>query len=234
MDTKSNKNMEAVGRPARPELVWQRPLSGMATAEVKNRRLAHHSQMSHPSIRQLFDYWNERRGRRLAPGQGDIEPNDIRGALADTFLLSFDPTQGHPFRLAGTRVCALFRRELKGKGFLDLWSAISRNDIRALLASVADRSAGVMASAAAMGVGDAPLTLDLLLLPLSNHMQTNARLLGALVPSEPPRWLGTHTLSDLTVKTHHYVRPSALAPVQPYVQVPRERLQHDLVLHEGG
>jgi hypothetical protein len=190
--------------------------------------------MPHPSIRQLFDYWNERRGRRLAPERADIEPNDIRGVLADTFLLSFDPSRGHPFRIAGTRVCALFRRELKGEGFLDLWSAMSRNDMRALLAAVADRSVGVIASAAAMGVAEARLTLDLLLLPLSNHVQTNARVLGALVPSEPPLWLGSHTLSDLTVETHHYIGPAAPVPVQPYIRVPRERLHHDLVVYDGG
>lgn len=231
MDTKSEKNTRPIGRPA-PALIWQRPLSETTTAEVRNRRLAHHSEMTHPSIRQLFDYWNERRGRRLAPDQGDIEPNDIRGALADMFLLSLDLSRGHPFRIAGTRVCALFRRELKGQAFLDLWSAISRNDIGALLASIANQSVGVIAKAAAMGVDDARLTLDLLLLPLTNHVQTNARFLGALVPSEPPPWLGTHTLKALTVEMHQYVVPSAIVTIQPHVPVPLGRLQHDLV--DGG
>jgi hypothetical protein len=221
VDTKHDKNTGAVGRPA----IWRRPLSGTATAEVRNRRLAHPSQMTHPSIRQLFDYWNERRGRRLAPERGDIEPNDIRSALADSFVLSFDPGRGYPFRIAGTRVCALFRRELKGERFLDLWSAMSRNDIRTLLASVRDQSVGVIAGAAAAGIGDARLALDLLVLPLSHHLQTNARLLGALVPSEPPPWLGAHTLSDLTIETHRYIRPPALLPIQPHVPMPHGRLQ---------
>jgi hypothetical protein len=67
--------------------------------------------MKHSSIRELFDYWNERRGRRAAPERGDIEPGDIRGVLADTFILAFDAPASHPFRIAGTRVCALFGRE---------------------------------------------------------------------------------------------------------------------------
>jgi hypothetical protein len=73
--------------------------------------------MKHSSIRELFDYWNERRGRRAAPERGDIEPGDIRGVLADTFILAFDAPASHPFRIAGTRVCALFGRELKGEAF---------------------------------------------------------------------------------------------------------------------
>ena len=45
--------------------------------------------MKHESIRQLFDYWNERRGTREAPERSDIEPGAIRRALADTFILGF-------------------------------------------------------------------------------------------------------------------------------------------------
>ena len=73
--------------------------------------------MKHPSIRELFDYWNKRRGGRPAPERGEIEPGAIRHVLADTFILAFDAGAGHPFRIAGTRVCALFGRELKGAAF---------------------------------------------------------------------------------------------------------------------
>ena len=59
-------------------------------------------------------------GRR--PSAADIEPGAIRRVLADTFILAFDEPAGHPFRIAGTRVCALFGRELKGEAFLDLWA----------------------------------------------------------------------------------------------------------------
>jgi hypothetical protein len=100
--------------------------------------------MRHSSVRELFDYWNERRGRRVAPERGDIEPGDIRGVLADTFILAFDPPASHPFRIAGTRVCALFGRELKGEAFVDLWTAESRPLVRDLLAVVARETIGVL------------------------------------------------------------------------------------------
>jgi hypothetical protein len=88
--------------------------------------------MKHPSIRELYDYWNTRRGNRPAPARGDIEPGDIRTALADTFIVSLDQPAGHPFRIAGTRVCALFGRDLKHEAFLDLWSSQSRVMVRPL------------------------------------------------------------------------------------------------------
>src|SRR5439155_10518710 len=113
--------------------------------------------MKHSSIRELFYYWNERRGRRPAPERGDIAPGDIRGVLADTFILAFDAPESHPFRIAGTRVCALFGRELKDDAFLDLWSAESRPLVRDLLSVVAYETIGVVAGAQAAGSDGAVL-----------------------------------------------------------------------------
>jgi len=47
--------------------------------------------MKHPSVRELYDYWNARRGLRSAPDRADIEPGAIRRVLADTFIMAFDP-----------------------------------------------------------------------------------------------------------------------------------------------
>ena len=93
--------------------------------------------MKHPSSRELFEYWNERRGRRCAPDRADIEPGAIRRVLADTFILTFDAEAGHPFRIAGTRVCAAFGRELKSEPFVGLWAPQSTALVRDLLAVVA-------------------------------------------------------------------------------------------------
>jgi hypothetical protein len=78
--------------------------------------------MKHPSNRELFDYWNERRGERLAPERADIEPAAIRHVLGDTFVIEMSGSDSHQFRIAGTRLCALFGRELKAESFLKLWS----------------------------------------------------------------------------------------------------------------
>ena len=62
---------------------------------------------------------------------------------ADTFILSFEPELGHPIRIAGTRVCALFGREIKGEAFLDLFSRDARDEMRHLIAIVAHECVGV-------------------------------------------------------------------------------------------
>ena len=95
--------------------------------------------MKHAASRELYAYWEERRGKRPAPERADIEPGAIRHALSDAFILALDGGAGHPFRLAGTRVCALYGRELKGEAFIGLWAAASQPAISDLLA-ILDRS----------------------------------------------------------------------------------------------
>ena len=92
--------------------------------------------MKHAASRELYAYWEERRGQRSAPERADIEPGAIRAALSDTFILELDADDRHVFRLAGTRVCALFDRELKGERFVDLWALGSRTAITVPVAPV--------------------------------------------------------------------------------------------------
>jgi hypothetical protein len=189
--------------------------------------------MKHPSIRELFDYWNERRGRRAVPERADIEPSAIRGVLADTFILSFDPRNGHPFRIAGTRVCALFGRELKGEAFLDLFSHEARSGMRDLIAIIAHESVGVVASASELSAARRGPWLELLLLPLGCPGRTDARVLGALAPSELLDWLGTHALCDLALGTYRFLgRTAAASPVPQVIQDARG--PHGFVVYEGG
>jgi len=189
--------------------------------------------MKHASIRELFDYWNARRGHRSAPERAEIEPNAIRRVLADTFILSFDVRGGHPFRVAGTRVCALFGRELKGEAFLDLWSTTVRRDIGELLTIIADESIGVVASAAAVNAAETAANLELVLLPLACQGRTDLRVLGALAPGEPPAWLGRSALCDLVLGTHRYIGHVTAAARHPATSLDR-RLRHGLVVHDGG
>jgi hypothetical protein len=188
--------------------------------------------MKHPSSRELFDYWNAKRGLRPAPERGDIEPSAIRSVLADTFILNFDERNGHPFRIAGTRVCALFARELKGRPFLDLWSRESLSAMRDLVSIVAHETIGVVASASGTAGGGGLVNLEVLVLPLSNLGRTDSRVLGALTPTEAPGWLGTRPLQGLVLGTLRYVGPAVRAAPAPHP--PSGRIRNGLVVYDGG
>lgn len=112
--------------------------------------------MKHAVSQDLYAYWQERRGNRLAPERADIAPGPIRHLLSDVFILALDREAGHPFRLAGTRLCALFGRELKGERFIELWAAANATIVSNLLAIAADEQVGTVAGVTGqMANGDA-------------------------------------------------------------------------------
>lgn len=169
--------------------------------------------MKQASSRELFGYWTARRGTRPAPERGEIEPSAIRRALGDVFILEFDRREGHPFRLAGTRVCALFGRELKNEAFLNLWDEETRAALGQLLAVVADEATGVVAAANGRTAEGWSQDLELMLLPLAYRGNTHARMIGALAPLAAPFWLGASHLGTLKLGSVRHLNPALEAPV---------------------
>jgi hypothetical protein len=192
--------------------------------------------MKHSTTRELFDYWNARRGQRPAPERGDIEPEAIRRVLADTFIFALDEAKGHPFRIAGTRVCALFGRELKGESFLDLWTAESRLLADALITIVAQEAVGMVVGVSGVNTAGESLDLELLALPLVHCGRGDVRMLASLSPIEMPRWIGASALGKLTLKTLRYVGPTVKPDAAPSRLSPpvNGRVRHGLVVYDGG
>jgi hypothetical protein len=138
--------------------------------------------MKHPSSRQFFGYWDTQRGDARAPDRSAIEPGALREWLGDIFVLSTDAGAGFPFRVAGTRVCALKGRDLKGCGFAKLFAPASRREIEDVLGYVADEILPVVAGVTAEGPAQMPVHLELLLLPFSARAHTPLSLTGLLAP----------------------------------------------------
>ena len=187
--------------------------------------------MKHAASRELYAYWEERRGERSAPERTEIEPGAIRQVLSDAFILALDGGAGHPFRLAGTRVCALFGRELKGESFIGLWAASSQPTLRDLLAILLDERVGTVAGVSAQNTDGEPVDLELLLLPLAASRPSLARTIGILAPLQIPSWLGSSPVGTLTLGGRRHVGASLESRRLPRFLAPRRR---HLVVHEGG
>lgn len=192
--------------------------------------------MKHPSNRELFAHWNERRGNRLAPERADIEPSAIRQVLGDTFVLGVDGMNLHPLRLAGTRLCALFGRELKGESFIGLWERSGRIAVRELLAVVMEEKTGVVASVTAATADDSMLALnmELLLLPLDHQSKAEARILGAMAPMTVPYWLGVKSISPLKLGVFRHIGAEPETIRAPSLVAAAGRMRHGLVVYQGG
>jgi hypothetical protein len=192
--------------------------------------------MKHSSNRELFDYWNERRGTRLAPERIDIEPGAIRRVLGDTFMLEASGADQR-FRLAGTRICALFGRELKGESIFNLWRHSSQDTLTELLTVVVEEKLGVVASAIGTTAGDAllPVKLEMLLLPLAYRANAtaNARVLGALVPLTAPYWLHAKAIGPLELGIFRHVGGWD-ETTAPQFRAATGRIRYGLTIYDGG
>jgi hypothetical protein len=190
--------------------------------------------MKHSSTRELFEYWNARRGSRAAPERGDIDPGPIRHVLGDTFILSFNPAVGHPFRLAGTRLCALFCRELKGEPFLDLWAESTGQSLRELTNMVGTESAGVVGGATGRTASGSAIELELLLLPLAHRGRMPARFLGVMAPFEVPYWFGDQPVANLSLGTLRHLGAALNINDTPAFPLQGSRRRNGLLVYDGG
>ncbi len=193
--------------------------------------------------RDLFEYWNRQRGHRPAPERADIEPEAIRHVLGDTFFLAADAAGSYPFRLAGTRLCALFGRELKTESFFALWRRVDQATLHHLLKVIVDEKIGVVAHATSRTAeGTYAIDLELLLLPLLQRAPLDARVLGALVPHNVPYWIGARFIGPLALGAFRHVgsrleRAPLFRPLAPKAAASvrqNQELRRRFVVYEGG
>ena len=171
--------------------------------------------MKHPLTRELYDYWNGRRGEGAMPERSDIDPAAIRRILADSFVLAVDPEQSPRFRVAGTKLCELFGRELRGEDFIALWGKEAAQQLSDFVALVTSEGIGILAGVT-MEAGDGLVcAFELLILPLSHQGERGQRMLGSLVPLEQPFWLATRPAQRLDLGVVKFVGPDMYAPPQP-------------------
>ena len=194
--------------------------------------------MKHASTRAVFEHWDRKRGARAAAARADIDPTEIRYALGDTFMLAADFADQLRFRLAGTRVCALFNREIKGEAFAALWDEAARQSIDDLLAGVIHESAGAIAGVSAFTEDGSKADLELLLLPLARAGHVRVRALGVLAPVVTPYWMGAKPITELALGTVRHIGDGIEnhpAPrLVPAVNVEDVRLRHGFVVYSGG
>lgn len=192
--------------------------------------------MKHQSTHAVHAYWNQMRGHRAAPERADIDPAAIRHALGDTFMLAADFVDELRFRLAGTRVCALFCREIKGEAFAAPWSEDSLESIETLLASVTDEKLGVVAGVTARTEDGDDADLEMLLLPIAHVGHARVRALGVLAPVVPPYWLGERPVVEFTLGTlrHIGLGIDRLRPAQLTSDAVAVRRRHGFVVYSSG
>jgi hypothetical protein len=183
--------------------------------------------MKHPSSREFFAYWDDKRGDARAPDRSEIEPGAVRELLGDIFVLSYDAASGYPFRVAGTRVCALLGCDLKNRSFSALFMPEARREIEEIIAVVAEEMLAAVAGITATAQDGSSAHLELLLLPFNARAHTPLSLTGSLAPFEDEH----KVLRDLNVTSWRYLAhpPQKLVPRA----LRKLKLARGLMVYEG-
>lgn len=182
--------------------------------------------MKHPSSRAFFAYWDKKRGSARAPDRADIDPAAVRELLGDIFVLSCEPKLGFPFRVAGTRVCALAGLDLKERGFAALFTEASRGEIEEIATVVADETLGAVAGVTALRRDGSKAHLELLLLPFNARPHTPVSVTGVLAPFENE----CGALGPFTVTSWRYLhQPEKLLPRA----IRKLQIARGLMVYEG-
>jgi hypothetical protein len=191
----------------------------------------------------LYQYWNRLRGADPAPDRRRIEPYDIRDILGDVFIIEqSEAGAAHTFRLCGSRVSALFGRELRNEPLRDLFRPASH-----AIAGKLARNCLVNGDVVAL-IGKAEtahqriMECEVLLLPLKAEPE-GRRLLGCLAPLDRQFWHGLEACGPMTVssirvlqpdRTHPFLQSRPLLAIAPSLETPVPHPVNAIENQQGG
>lgn len=172
--------------------------------------------MRNHTTKAMLDYWMElfdkinpdtKAEQKLRwPERSDIQPSTCRDLLGDMFILNLEHGSA-TYRLAGTRLCSLFGRELKQEDYSAVFQDI---DIRAAsnwAGSIGSDDFLVLICADGITSDGEILPLETLLMPLSQQGVSNRRALGMTVPLTRPNWIGSKPIVEQRIRSVRIIRP---------------------------
>lgn len=156
----------------------------------------------------LFTYWDRLRAGRPAPDRSEIDPRDIAPILGSTFILEGDRSGSLSYRLAGSRICAIFGREMKGAGFLDAFTDTGRSAAIRALRDALSANAGLSMSLTGTSTAGRSMALDATVLPLVHRGRIGARMIGCMAAPDTPYWVGRDGIETIAVESVRLLWPN--------------------------
>lgn len=122
----------------------------------------------HSSLRNLFDYWDARRGARLMPARSDLDPVDLKPVLPMLILIDVVPdARRYAYRLVGTREVEMRGNDPTGKAIKDAYYGESPEETASYLDRVVRTRQPVLYRGTYQPLSTRTQREDVLFLPLS-------------------------------------------------------------------
>jgi hypothetical protein len=155
----------------------------------------------HPGSRALFRYWESIRGERAAPSRADIDLKKIREYVPWLYIAeAHGPTHSYRWRLAGGRVCELWRKELTGTPMFAGWERFERETAKRLFDGVTQAMQPCAIRLRLITSVGQPIGTELLGLPVVGRDGT-VHVFGAVMPFRESASLGYDRVSGVEIAT---------------------------------
>ncbi|MGV1794969.1 PAS domain-containing protein [Rhizobium sp. A37_96] len=196
---------------------------------------------------EIFTYWEQIRGNADAPLRNLIQPSAVSHILPELFILENTADDSPRFRLAGTAICNLMGREIRGENFAALWASSQQDDPVRIAAGVMTHVVPASINATGYCISGRSMAFEMVLMPLRTSGDTCDRLLGCLTPAVHSTWLGNERLEFLAldrsrllherparlVDAQHHPDPSDMLPLQGGVSL-GEWMRQKLIQAKNG
>lgn len=153
---------------------------GLSRMRMKDRV----SSMRQAAATKILSYWDSLSADSAVPAASAVDPRALKSHLPDLFMIERLDRAVFAFRLAGTRMCQRFGRELRDHDFVRLFPAAQQGDVLAQLTSALQTGESLVLDARAATLDGTIVAAEIVLMPLTDAEGRVVRLLGALLPED--------------------------------------------------
>jgi hypothetical protein len=156
------------------------------------------SHILHPGTRTLYRYWETIRAEKAAPNRGDLNLAQIGAIVPNLMMLERDHMrQTYKWRLAGTQICQLYRRELTGTDALAGWDKFERDTIKKLLDTVVTSLQPCLLRYRLTTNSDQVIGAEMIGLPLHARNGSRFHVFGGIFPFRDITGIGYEDIKQL-------------------------------------
>jgi hypothetical protein len=140
--------------------------------------------IDHPLHRQMYAYWQQKRGSRRMPSCADIDPTEIPRLLPNLLIsehVAEASGERWRYRLAGTAVAAAFGRDPTGRYIDELTKGAYRDVIERIHRVVREEQRALFCASEYTGARDMRMSAKRLLLPLTTDGRQVDQIITLLV-----------------------------------------------------
>jgi hypothetical protein len=155
----------------------------------------------HPGTRALFRHWEAIRGENSAPRHAQLDLGRIGELVPSLFLAEHSFRHGYVWRLAGTQVCDLWRRELTGMPIAADWDRFEKDTIDRLFDGVVRKHQPFILRFRLTSSLGHLIAAEMIGLPLLARHVKMTHVLGAVMPLRGLAMLGYDAISRLEIQS---------------------------------